>query len=137
MYVDVSDPMNSIDLCNKHGVDGYPQMNLYRDGQFVETYTRPRELDMLREYLSAHAEPTSVPSPTPSPTPLSPVITSPVEADEVPVALPPKVYNHAGIVTVLNEKTFWEAVQEGHMFVKFYAPWYVISASTLSSLLTR
>lgn len=47
------------DLCNQNGVNSYPQMNLYRDGQFVETFRQSREYNLLAEYLVKHAEPTS------------------------------------------------------------------------------
>lgn len=106
----------STDLCSKNKVTGYPQMNLYKDGQFVETFKQGRDLDILQKYLADHAEPT---------TPLSPPVpeaTDGVKLEEVP-AVPVKVYNPSGSVTVLNEKTFADAIQEGHVFVKYYAPW--------------
>ncbi|KAJ3559890.1 hypothetical protein NM688_g64 [Phlebia brevispora] len=43
------------DLCNANGVDAYPQLKLYRDGQFVETFEQPRELSVMRSYLEDHA----------------------------------------------------------------------------------
>lgn len=121
----------STDLCSKNKVTGYPQMNLYKDGQFVETFKQGRDLDILQKYLADHAEPT---------TPLSPPvpeITNGAKTEEVPVvpAVPAKVYNPSGSVTVLNEKTFADAIQEGHVFIKYYAPWYV-SRGPLYSRLT-
>lgn len=103
-------------------------MNLYKDGQFVETFKQSRDLDILQKYLADHAEPT---------TPLSPPvpeITDGAKTEEVPVvpAVPAKVYNPSGSVTVLNEKTFADAVQEGHIFIKYYAPWYVFTWSLIS-----
>ncbi|KZT63979.1 thioredoxin-like protein [Daedalea quercina L-15889] len=94
------------DLCRDHGVDGYPQMNLYRDGKFVETYRQSRAYDLLTSYLSAHAEPTSLPA-------LPGTTEAPVATD----------VNPDGKVYALDEKTFQNAVDEGHIFIKFYAPW--------------
>ncbi|EEB90662.1 hypothetical protein MPER_11101, partial [Moniliophthora perniciosa FA553] len=45
------------DLCNDNGVTGYPQLNLYRDGEFVETFEGQREADLVREFLKKHARP--------------------------------------------------------------------------------
>ncbi|KAJ7308663.1 thioredoxin-like protein, partial [Mycena albidolilacea] len=42
-------------LCNAQGVKGYPQMNLYRDGDFVDTYYGSRSFDLLVTYLAAAA----------------------------------------------------------------------------------
>ena len=38
-------------------------MNLYRNGQFVETFRKSREHDILTNYLAAHAEPHNPPAP--------------------------------------------------------------------------
>ena len=40
-------------------------MNLYKDGKYVETFTQPRELDLLNSFLAAHAEPRNPPLPEP------------------------------------------------------------------------
>ena len=110
------------DLCAKNKVDGYPQMNLYKDGEFVETFNQPRELDLLQAYLSEHAEPTVVPAPPAT-------ITEAVREEEVPVQAPVKQYNLEGTVTSLDDRTFQQAIDEGHVFIKFYAPWCVAPSS--------
>lgn len=99
-----------LDLCRENKVDGYPQMNLYKNGEFVEVFSQPRDLERLREYLAAHAEKKTV-----SP-PVQPAV------EEAPV-IPRETYNPSGKVLVLNDKTFDETIRKGHVFVKFYAPW--------------
>ncbi|KAJ3559891.1 hypothetical protein NM688_g65 [Phlebia brevispora] len=47
----------SKDLCDTNGVDVYPQIRLYRDGQFVETFEQPRDLKNMRSYLEDYARP--------------------------------------------------------------------------------
>ncbi|KAI0719220.1 thioredoxin-domain-containing protein [Fomitopsis betulina] len=118
------------DLCRAHGVDGYPQMNLYRDGQFLETYREPRSYDLLTSYISKHAEPTSLPT---LPETTAPVVTATPEVhfeaqqqqqrETHQAAVPAKDLNPDGKVLVLDDKTFRDVVTEGHIFVKFYAPW--------------
>lgn len=124
------------DLCRDNNVDGYPQMNLYRDGQFVDTYKKARDFELITAYLDEHIEPkeTSTPEPTPTPVPSPPVVSVPTPDTRELIAetfkLPDeKTYNSAGNVVILNEKSFTDTVAEGHVFVKFYAPWYVLSPS--------
>ncbi|KAI0951633.1 hypothetical protein AcV7_007680 [Taiwanofungus camphoratus] len=113
------------DLCRQNGVDGYPQMNLYHDGRFIETYKGSREFELLTSYLSLHAEPTAVPEPPPV------VTAAPVLAvnDEVTnrelsgVHTSSKPINPTGSVLPLDENTFRDTVKEGKVFVKFFAPW--------------
>jgi len=71
-------------------VRGYPQMNLYRDGEFVETYHGSRDLDVLTEYLAAL---------TPPSTP---------------------ILNPDGEVAVLTLRNFTTTVAQGPAFVNFY-----------------
>ncbi|KAH9920797.1 thioredoxin-like protein [Fomitopsis serialis] len=119
------------DLCKAHGVDGYPQMNLYRDGAFVEMYRQPRSYDILTSYLSEHAEPTSLPAlPETTEVPVVTAVPDPVPQlkvqeyrDTYKPTVPVKDLNPDGKVLALDDKTFQSAVDEGHVFVKFYAPW--------------
>ena len=115
-------------------------MNLYRDGKFLETYRQARSYDLLTSYLSKHAEPTSpptLPETTEDPV-IDPVVTAAPEPEvqfevqqqqqqrETPQAVvPTKDLNPDGKVLVLDDKTFRDVVNEGHVFVKFYAPWHV------------
>ncbi|ORX88557.1 the third thioredoxin [Basidiobolus meristosporus CBS 931.73] len=40
-------------LCDQNKVNGYPTINLYRKGVFVEEYTGPRSTDALAEYAKS------------------------------------------------------------------------------------
>ncbi|KAI8984891.1 thioredoxin-domain-containing protein [Trametes punicea] len=109
------------DLCRQNGVDGYPQMNLYRNGQYVETFMQARTIELLTEYVNAHAEPRNPPAPTVSIE--EPVIVE-IERDELVEEVQPKEdVNPRGIVLSLDETTFRENVDKGGIFVKFFAPW--------------
>ena len=101
------------DLCNENKVDGYPQMNLYKDGEFIEVFKKSREIEKLREYVSTHARRKAPP----------PVALLPEEHIDIPINH--EVYNPSGTVVVLNEKTFSDTISKGHVFVKFFAPWHV------------
>ncbi|KAJ7796945.1 hypothetical protein B0H14DRAFT_2619458 [Mycena olivaceomarginata] len=46
-------------LCNAQGVKGYPQMNLYREGEFAGTYSGRRDFDLLAESLWRRLHPFS------------------------------------------------------------------------------
>ncbi|KAI0706903.1 thioredoxin-like protein [Cerioporus squamosus] len=109
------------DLCRKNGVEGYPQMNLYRDGKFVETFRQSRDIDILTKYITANAEPRNPPAPEP------PAEDSPAAASEDDALLDEVVHredvNPDGVVLSLNEKNFQQTVDKGHVFVKFFAPW--------------
>ncbi len=115
--------MPSGDLCRKNGVEGYPQMNLYRDGKYIETFRQSRDIDLLTKYINAHAEPRNPPVPEP------PADEPPAAASDDDELLSEVVHredaNPDGVVVSLNEKNFQQTVDKGHVFVKFFAPWYV------------
>ena len=125
------------DLCNDNGINGYPQMNLYRDGEFVDTYSADREFHLLLEYLGAHAEPKRTsekveePSPAPSlaPTPTeqleeaTPTPTPSPPADHLVVQTPRTDANPSGTVVSLDVQTFDSFLVQGPAFIKFFAPW--------------
>ncbi|KIK54363.1 hypothetical protein GYMLUDRAFT_48733 [Collybiopsis luxurians FD-317 M1] len=96
------------DLCNANGVKGYPQMNIYKDGEFVETFKGARELPRLTEFLKRHAPVT----PTEEP-----------EDEETELETPGTNPNPTGSVIVLDDSNFDNVLSEGPAFVKFYAPW--------------
>ncbi|KDQ65138.1 hypothetical protein JAAARDRAFT_43901 [Jaapia argillacea MUCL 33604] len=98
------------DLCKDNGVDGYPQMNLYRNGEYVETYKKPRSFEQLTAYLAKHAEPSTPP----------PVIQENPREEE---PVPPAIVNPSGTVLVLDETSFPQVVAQGPIFIKFFAPW--------------
>lgn len=116
------------DLCSEKGVTGYPQMNLYHNGEFVDTFTKNRQFDLLVDYLGQHAVPTGVAvsdstveekvfatAPPPEPTP---VVDEPLR-----VQAPRVDPNPAGEVVKLTTETFDSFLSQGPAFVKFFAPW--------------
>lgn len=90
-------------------------MNLYRNGQFVETFNDARDYDLLVQYLTKHAEPTA---------PLAPHHAENEVVDE-PIATgdQAKIYNPDGTVLSLGSTNFQSIINEGHVFVKYFAPW--------------
>ncbi|KAI0665366.1 thioredoxin-domain-containing protein [Trametes maxima] len=85
------------DLCRKNGIDGYPRMNLYRNGKYVETFKKSHTIEIL----------TATPA---------------IEKGEhVEKVCEPDVNSH-GTVLSLDEKTFPRAADEGGVFIKFFAP---------------
>ncbi|KAJ6595666.1 protein disulfide isomerase [Mycena vulgaris] len=90
------------DLCDANGIKGYPQMNLYRDGEFVEKYKGNRDFDLLTDYLAKNAQKPKALSPSP------------------PATIP---LNPKGEVSVLNPDNFHTTLEHGPAFIKFYAPW--------------
>lgn len=124
------------DLCNDNGVGGYPQMNLYRDGEFVDTYHEDREFHLLLEYLGAHAESTgtqstqtpeevNMPTPAPSPTEqeATPTPTPSPTPDRLVVQAPRTDANPSGTVIPLDVQSFDAFLAQGPAFIKFFAPW--------------
>ncbi|TFK56291.1 thioredoxin-domain-containing protein [Heliocybe sulcata] len=114
------------DLCSENGVTGYPQINLYKDGQFVGTYKQARSIELLEEFIEKHAEPTGTSVST------APATTTASEAETLTssaaaVATSPPVLmrspNPRGSVLSLNGNTFQDAIKDGPVFVKFFAPW--------------
>ncbi|KAJ7691735.1 hypothetical protein B0H17DRAFT_1169048 [Mycena rosella] len=92
------------DLCDANGVKGYPQLNLYREGEFVEKYKGNRDFDV---HASTPKAPTpKTPPPPPSPPPHSNVLLNP-----------------NGEVVALNPDNFQQTLENGPAFIKFYAPW--------------
>ncbi|KAJ7461840.1 protein disulfide isomerase [Mycena galericulata] len=94
------------DLCDANGVKGYPQLNLYRDGEFVEKYKGNRDFNLLSDYLAKNAPKAPSPPPPPPPPPAAATILNP-----------------NGEVTVLNPENFQTTLEDGPAFIKFYAPW--------------
>ncbi|EIN04376.1 thioredoxin-like protein [Punctularia strigosozonata HHB-11173 SS5] len=104
------------DLCTANGVKGYPQMNLYKNGEFIETWHKARNYDDLLAYLRQHAEP-SHPHTLP---PYDAASDADLDADLPPAGVDP---NPHGEVLSLNSKNFYGYLSEGPLFVKFFAPW--------------
>ena len=92
-------------------------MNLYKQGEFITKFKGSREWDLLTAFIDEHAEPTGSEA-------------SPIEPPSQPEPESPKpVYNTDGQVLSLNPTSLETIVNEGPVFVKFFAPWYVKSLS--------
>ena len=50
-----SDGNKNKQLCNTEGVNGFPTLNIYRDGEKVEEYNGKRGLDQLAAFVDKHA----------------------------------------------------------------------------------
>lgn len=111
-------------------------MNLYRNGAYVETFRQNRDIDILNKYLAAHAEPRNPPAPETTPEATSTTVSAPEPTPETDplveevVALREDV-NPSGAVVSLDETNFRQTIDKGHVFVKFFAPWYVLPLSLL------
>ncbi|KAL5527020.1 hypothetical protein ACEPAG_5811 [Sanghuangporus baumii] len=97
------------DLCHSHGVTGYPQMNMYKNGEMTEQFKGAREWDNLVSFINKHAVHTSS-NPKPQDESL---------AQEQQKPLP----NPEGMVKALDSTSFYSFLDEGPAFIKFYAPW--------------
>ena len=97
------------DKCGELGVSGWPQLNLYKNGELVDTFRKARELNLLKEYLDKHIE-EDIDAETHAPPP-------PTQK------APTRILNPEGKVLQLDERTFSNEVKNGGAFVKFFAPW--------------
>ncbi|KAG0698012.1 thioredoxin-like protein [Suillus ampliporus] len=112
------------DLCTENGVSGYPQMNLYRNGQFVETFDKDRDFDILVDFLLARAEPTADSLSSSTTVEQEEIVVEVTPADETLVIQMPRVEsNPSGEVISLTSETFDSFLAQTPAFVKFFAPW--------------
>ncbi|KAF9224446.1 thioredoxin-like protein, partial [Gyrodon lividus] len=114
------------DLCTENGVTGYPQMNLYHNGEFLDTYNADRDFGLLVDYLVAHAEPEGIHladliKEQPAIPTLTPIQTPAVE--HLVVQTPRAAANSNGEVVSLDAQTFNSFLAQGPAFIKFFAPW--------------
>ena len=116
-----------LDLCNEHKVTGYPQMNLYKSGEYVEKFTGAREWERLVNFIEGHREKSTHEGHNDNDVDLPEELPKIVKA-EGPThedSNPTSSRNKNGLVVSLNSGNFIEVLNEGPVFVKFYAPWYV------------
>lgn len=112
------------DLCTENGVTGYPQMNLYRNGQFVETFTDERDFNILVDFLLARAEPVADFLSSSTTVEQEELAAEIVPVDENLVIQTSQVEsNPSGEVVSLTSETFDNFVAQAPTFVKFFAPW--------------
>jgi len=112
------------DLCTENGVTGYPQMNLYRNGLFVETFTKDRDFDILVDFLLARAEHTANSLSSSTAVEQEEMVAEIVPVDENSVVhVSQAESNPLGEVISLTSETFDNFVSQAPTFVKFFAPW--------------
>ncbi|THH04930.1 hypothetical protein EW145_g5166 [Phellinidium pouzarii] len=92
------------DLCDKHGVTGYPQMTLYKNGEPAERFKGSRDWETLRSFVDQHA------------------MHTPANL-KVEYKAPAKLPNENGMVQAVGAAGLDALLGEGPVFVKFYAPW--------------
>lgn len=93
------------DKCGELKVNGWPQLNIYKNGEFVETFKKSRELKRLKEFLDKYLVVETRPPPPPAP------------------KAPTRILNPEGKVLELDERNFYNEIKNGSVFVKFFAPW--------------
>ena len=113
------------DLCEENKITAYPQLNLYRDGEFVDTFSGTRDYDVLQDYIKKHAEPTLPSASMTIPVAVeAPTMTKPEEVLHVQTSRAD--VNPSGSVLPLGPSNFQEVIDQGPAFIKFFAPWYVL-----------
>ncbi|KAJ2714799.1 hypothetical protein H4R19_001541 [Coemansia spiralis] len=139
-------------LCEANLVDGYPTVNLFVDGKFVEEMVVKYEYELMKAYMlklqkrvrSGELAAAAKTPPEPvvandnrdwddaaadAKAPAAPPKAVPEDAPAAPPAAPaatepPKeVYNADGMVVELTAGNFAAQTASGPWFVKFYAPW--------------
>ena len=93
------------DKCQELQVNGWPQLNLYKSGELVDTFKKSRELELLKEYLDKYL-----------------VVETRLPPPPVPKA-PTRILNPEGKILELDERNFSSETKQGGVFVKFFAPW--------------
>ena len=93
------------DKCGELGVTGWPQLDIYKNGELVDTFRKSRELDLLKEYLKEYID-TEIP-------------THPPLAQKTQT----RISNPDGKVLQLDAQNFSNEIKNGGAFVKFFAPW--------------
>jgi thioredoxin domain-containing protein 5 len=110
------------DLCEENKITAYPQLNLYRDGEFVDTFSGTRDYDVLQDYIKKHAEPTLPSASMTIPVAVeAPTMTKPEEVLHVQTSRAD--VNPSGSVLPLGPSNFQEVIDQGPAFIKFFAPW--------------
>jgi thioredoxin domain-containing protein 5 len=102
------DSLFFIDFCRQLDIAGYPTLNLYQDGKYLETFNQNRELDLLLAFLSKRTQ----------------ELVPPAVVADAPAESPSPIVNPSGEVLVLSNENFAEEIAKGKVLVKFFAPWY-------------
>lgn len=121
-YADLCSPQ---DLCEANGVKGYPQMNLYKNGEFHKQFKGSREMDRLLKFVEAHAQP-KTPRPQSASESEEPAKETSAAERPAQTTFQKKLPNPTGSVQSLTIDNFLQVVNSGPVFVKFFAPWCVL-----------
>lgn len=87
--------------CQKYGVQGYPTLILFEDGLALEKYNGERSLSALIDFVAENAPTAGDGEPD-------------TKSEKAKAQVTPRE---------LTDDTFQSAIEEGVVFVKFYAPW--------------
>jgi thioredoxin domain-containing protein 5 len=98
------------DLCTENHVTGYPQMNFYNEGQYIDTFKKGRELNILTKFLEEKEEKYGAPKKA-------------AAMEDVFEETSSVVLNSHGLVVPITPDTFLHTIAQGPTLVKYYAPW--------------
>jgi hypothetical protein len=106
-------------------------MNLYKYGEYVEKFTGSREWERLVNFIEGHREKISDGEHVESVNEAAdPQVVHPesakTEENRHQEHRPASSRNKDGLVVSLNPSNFLEVLNEGPVFIKFFAPWYAI-----------
>lgn len=108
------------DLCGLNGVDGWPTLLMFDQGQIVGRFKGARELDNLKKFMKQYVkeEPLSVSASS------STIQTSTASSTLSSIEKrPPPLVNPTGEVLSLDRDLFTTTLLQGPAFIKFFAPW--------------
>ncbi|CAG5133306.1 unnamed protein product [Candidula unifasciata] len=95
-------------ICKQYGIDGYPTLLWFKDGEKIEQYQGARTHEALKQYVSDR---------------LQDGAREPHVEQEEPALEPGQAEHSVGAVKDLTDETFKSAISSGLHFVKFFAPW--------------
>lgn len=59
--VDCTSESGGKDICSEYGVSGYPTLKIFKNGEFAQEYSGPREADGIVKYMKSQVGPASRP----------------------------------------------------------------------------
>ncbi|KAJ2054054.1 Thioredoxin domain-containing protein 5, partial [Coemansia sp. S155-1] len=125
LFGEVDCPANK-KVCEENHVDGYPTVNLYVNGRYIEEIPVKYTYDAMKGYvlkLPERVERGDFVQPT-SQAPSPGLTDTPVSSNDVTDAKHgTEEYNPYGEVVTLTKESFADKTSSGPWFVKFYAPW--------------
>ncbi|BFZ11289.1 hypothetical protein BsWGS_14328 [Bradybaena similaris] len=95
-------------ICKQYGIDGYPTLLWFKDGEKIEQYQGPRTHEALKQYVSDR---------------LQDGAREQHGHDEIGAPEPGHDAHSTGTVKDLTDESFKSEISSGLHFVKFFAPW--------------